>query len=154
MNNGENEEMLPEASADTNVVESEEDDPALDSILNALDLPRDTFSDYNKVRGALESALAAGEIAVSDALQLAQAMDHPRAYEVFATVMKSTAEVAEKLMDHQSRIRELTGKKVEAPKTQTNNILFTGTSKQLQLLLKGQMDEIDITPDPEGEDDQ
>jgi len=77
-------------------------------------------------------------------------MDHPRAYEVFATVMKSTAEVAEKLMDHQTKIRELTGQKNETPKTQTtNNILFTGSTKQLQQLLKGKMDEIDVTSEVE-----
>jgi hypothetical protein len=132
------------------VVESEETDPAMDSILSALDIPRDTYKDYNKVRDALVTALESGRIATADALTLAQAMDHPRAYEVFATVMKSTAEVAEKLMDHQTKIRELTGQKNETPKTQTtNNILFTGSTKQLQQLLKGKMDEIDVTSEVE-----
>ena len=83
----------------------------------------------------------------ADALALAQAMDHPRAFEVFATVMKSTADVAGQLMEHQKNIRELTGQKNQAPKTQTTNILFTGSTKDLQMLLKGNLDEIDITPE-------
>jgi hypothetical protein len=144
--NEQEDEQLPVVTAEAEIVESEEDDPALDSILSALDLPRDTFKDYNTARDTLVTALETGRIAMADMLQLAQAMDHPRAYEVFATVMKSTAEVAEKLMLHQEKIRELTGKKNEAPKTQTtNNILFTGSTKQLQQLLKGKMDEIDVT---------
>jgi hypothetical protein len=130
--NEQEDEQLPVVTAEAEIVESEEDDPALDSILSALDLPRDTFKDYNTARDTLVTALETGRIAMADMLQLAQAMDHPRAYEVFATVMKSTAEVAEK--------------KNEAPKTQTtNNILFTGSTKQLQQLLKGKMDEIDVT---------
>lgn len=141
-------EQLPVVATEAEIVESEEDDPALDGILSALDLPRDTFKDYNTARDTLVTALETGRIAMADMLQLAQAMDHPRAYEVFATVMKSTAEVAEKLMLHQETIRELTGKKNEAPKNQTtNNILFTGSTKQLQQLLKGKMDEIDVTPE-------
>ena len=143
-------EQLPVPAPGVEVIESEEDDPAMDSILSALDLPRDTFKDYNKARDALVTALDTGRIAMADALALAQAMDHPRAYEVFATVMKSTAEVAEKLMDHQDKIRDLTGKKNETPKSQTtNNILFTGSTKELQQLLKGKLDEIDVTPEDE-----
>ena len=143
-------EQLPVPTPGVEVIESEEDDPAMDSILNALDLPRDTFKDYSKARDTLVSAMENGRIAMADALALAQAMDHPRAYEVFATVMKSTAEVAEKLMDNQSKIRDLTGKKNEGPKNQTtNNILFTGSTKELQQLLKGKLDEIDVTPEDE-----
>lgn len=143
-------EQLPVPVPGAEVIESEEDDPAMDSILSALDLPRDTFKDYNSARDTLVTALETGRIAMADALALAQAMDHPRAYEVFATVMKSTAEVAEKLMDHQDKIRDLTGKKNEKPKSQTtNNILFTGSTKELQQLLKGKLDEIDVTPEDE-----
>ena len=145
------EDQLPIVNDTTEVVESEEDDPALDSILSALDLPKDAYRDYNKVRQVLVSAVESGQIAVADSLQLAQAMDHPRAYEVFATVMKSTAEVAEKLMEHQERIREITGKQKPGPKNLTQNVIFTGTNKELQQLLKGKMDdlEIDVTPEEE-----
>jgi hypothetical protein len=143
----EEDEQLPVTTPGTELIESEEDDPGLDSILARLDLPRDTFSDYSKARDTLVGALEAGRIATADALALAQAMDHPRAFEVFATVMKSTADVAGQLMEHQKNIRELAGQKNQAPKTQTTNILFTGSTKDLQMLLKGNLDEIDITPE-------
>ena len=58
-----------------------------------------------------------------------------------------SADVAGQLMEHQKNIRELTGQKNQAPKTQTTNILFTGSTKDLQMLLKGNLDEIDITPE-------
>ena len=59
----EEDEQLPVTTPGTELIESEEDDPGLDSILARLDLPRDTFSDYSKARDTLVGALEAGRIA-------------------------------------------------------------------------------------------
>jgi len=117
------------------VVESEETDPAMDSILSALDIPRDTYKDYNKVRDALVTALESGRIATADALTLAQAMDHPRAYEVLATMIKTMGDMNNDLLGMHEKKQKLTGEKPEDKKETVNNNLFVGSTSELLKLM-------------------
>ena len=61
--------------------------------------------------------------------------DSPRTYEVAGQLIKTVAEVAEKLTDLQEKMKRLKEVPDHAPKSVTN-ALFIGSTKELQNLLK------------------
>jgi len=94
--------------------------------------------DYELSRAALHSLVMKGQEAVDGILEVAQASDHPRAYEVAATTIKNVADTADKLIDLQKKMKELDAEdKKNAPST-VNNTMFVGSTAELQKMLKQQ----------------
>ncbi|AXF41248.1 terminase small subunit [Cyanophage S-TIM4] len=98
----------------------------------------DVKQDYELSRAALHSLVMKGQEAVDGILEVAQASDHPRAYEVAATTIKNVADTADKLIDLQKKMKELDAEdKKNAPST-VNNTMFVGSTAELQKMLKQQ----------------
>ena len=98
----------------------------------------DVKHDYEVSRAALHSLVMKGQEAVDGILEVAQASDHPRAYEVAATTIKNVADTADKLIDLQKKMKELDAEdKKNAPST-VNNTMFVGSTAELQKMLKQQ----------------
>ena len=98
----------------------------------------DVKQDYEISRAALHSLVMKGQEAVDGILEVAQASDHPRAYEVAATTIKNVADTADKLIDLQKKMKELDAEdKKNAPST-VNNTMFVGSTAELQKMLKQQ----------------
>lgn len=98
----------------------------------------DVKQDYEISRAALHSLVMKGQEAVDGILEVAQASDHPRAYEVAATTIKNVADTADKLIDLQKKMKELDAEdKKNAPST-VNNTMFVGSTADLQKMLKQQ----------------
>ena len=95
----------------------------------------DVIKDYEYARGNLYSLIDKGQEAVNGALDLAMSSDHPRAYEVAGNLIKSVADVTEKLVDLQTKMKKLK----EVPNKGPNNVtnaLFVGSTTELQKMLK------------------
>ena len=98
----------------------------------------DVKQDYEISRAALHSLVMKGQEAVDGILEVAQASDHPRAYEVAATTIKNVADTADKLIDLQKKMKELDAEdKKNAPST-VNNTMFVGSTAELHKMLKQQ----------------
>ena len=98
----------------------------------------DVKQDYEISRAALHSLVMKGQEAVDGILEVAQASDHPRSYEVAATTIKNVADTADKLIDLQKKMKELDAEdKKNAPST-VNNTMFVGSTAELQKMLKQQ----------------
>lgn len=74
-----------------------------------------------------------GREALDNMLDVAQMSQHPRGYEVVATLMNSITTANEKLLDLSKRKKDLEGEKNP---TTINNNLFVGSTNELQKLLK------------------
>ena len=96
----------------------------------------DVKSDYEVSRAALHSLVMKGQQAVDGILDVAEASDHPRAYEVAGQLIKNVADTADKLIDLQKKMKDLDeeGKK-NMPAT-VNNTMFVGSTAELQKMLK------------------
>ena len=101
--------------------------------------PNDTLdhadTDYKYSRENFYSLVERGQDAIDGILEVAKEGEHPRAYEVVGQLIKNVAEVTEKLVDLQDKMKKLKEVPDHAPKSVTN-ALFIGSTKELQNLLK------------------
>ena len=99
----------------------------------------DIQQDYETSRAQLHNLVMKGQEAVDGILDVARASDHPRAYEVAATTIKAVGDVADKLIDLQTKMKELDKEDKKGP-TNVTNAMFVGSTSDLQKLLKQQKD--------------
>jgi len=93
--------------------------------------------DYEYARSNFYNVIESGTEALEQMLDVAKASEHPRAYEVVSTIMKT-------LVDANKDLVAMSTKKVEneekanpdSSKAVTNNNLFVGSTNELQQLLK------------------
>ena len=102
---------------------------------NLKDVTEDREKDYEYTRGELYSLIDQGQEAVRGALEVAQESGHPRAYEVATNAMKQVADMTDKLMDLQKKVKDLDEDK-KGPSKVTNNAMFVGSTAELQKMLK------------------
>jgi len=93
--------------------------------------------DYNKTRNNLHSLLSTGQEALNAALEVAQASENPRAFEVVGNLMKQLSEVNQQLMDlHQQKQKlDIPAKRESAVSNVTNNAIFVGSTNDLSKLI-------------------
>jgi|TARA_R110000782_G_scaffold182637_1_gene272959 hypothetical protein len=95
----------------------------------------DMDKDYKYQRENFYNLIERGQDAVEGILELAQESEHPRAYEVAGNLIKSVADVTEKLVDLQTKMKKLKEIPETGPKNVTN-ALFVGSTAELQKMLK------------------
>lgn len=92
-------------------------------------------NDLNFVRENLYDAVVKSQAAVEDMIAIAQQSQHPKAYEVLNSLIKTFADVSSGIIDIQLKKQRLQGKQAtEDPKTVNNN-LFVGSTAELQKML-------------------
>jgi len=102
----------------------------------------DMDADYRYQRENFYNLIERGSDAIEGILDLARESEHPRSYEVAGQLIKSVAEVTEKLGDLQAKMKKLKEVPNNAPQNVTN-ALFVGSTSELQKMLKGKLDNID-----------
>lgn len=99
-------------------------------------LDTDLDIDYEESRETLKSLVVKGNQAIDHLLAIASESEHPRAFEVVATLIKNTAEANEKLMVMQKTIRELKNIKKNDSSVNVDKAIFIGSTSELSKLLK------------------
>ena len=120
-------------------------DPIGDS-LNMTPLPKLTNSqikslvptDYEYARGSMISIIEKGSEALDDMLNVAQQSQQPRAYEVFATLLKTVADTNKDLLELQKKHKDIENMSGPSSPQTINNNLFVGSTAELQKLIKKQ----------------
>ncbi len=102
---------------------------------NLKDVTEDREKDYEYTRAELYRLIDQGQEAVQGALEVAQESGHPRAFEVATNAMKQVADMTDKLMDLQKKVKDLDEEK-RGPSKVTNNAMFVGSTSELQKMLK------------------
>jgi hypothetical protein len=106
-------------------------------------------SDVEYSRGVYLELIEQGRESIQNMSDLAQAIEHPRAFEVLAGMIKQTADITDKLMDLHKKnkeIRKLPGLEKGQPESDPRlagptNIL-TITSTDLQRMLRDEDDDV------------
>ena len=97
----------------------------------------DVEKDYEYARGNLYSLMEKSQEALNGILELAQESEMPRAYEVAGQLIKSTGEIADKILLVHKILKDVEEDKPKGPTT-VNNALFVGSTADLAKFLKQQ----------------
>lgn len=108
------------------------------TVTKNLDIDLD--DDYQESRKTLKDLVTKGNQAIDHLLAIASETEHPRAFEVVATLIKNTAEANEKLMSMQKSIRELKNIKKNDTGVSVDKAIFIGSTSELSKLLKNRND--------------
>jgi hypothetical protein len=113
-------------------------------IAHVMDKDKQTAeNDFEYSRRIYHDLLAKGSEALEDMIEVARATEHPRAYEVFANMMKNVGDINGSLMDLHKKKKDYN--KVEDPKElpgATTNNVFIGSTSDLQRMLLDDEDKI------------
>lgn len=92
-------------------------------------------NDLDFARENLYDAVVKSQAAVEDMILIAQQSQHPKAYEVLNSLIKTFADVSSGIADLQLKKQRLQGKQQEDPGKVVNNNLFVGSTAELQKML-------------------
>lgn len=96
------------------------------------------MNDFNMARSNIHEVIQNGAVAIEKLSQIADQSQHPRAFEVLATLMKVQLDANKDLMELQKKIREIQvadQPHSEAAQHVTNN-LYVGTTAELQKMIE------------------
>lgn len=99
----------------------------------------DLAKDYDETRKVYKDLVKKGKKALDGILEIAEESEQPRAYEVFADLMKNLGEVTEKMVDTHGKIKDIIREENERAPISTVNAdkaVFIGSTSDL-------LDEID-----------
>ena len=96
---------------------------------------KDLQNDYEYSRGQLYNLVEKGQEAINGILDVAQNSDHPRAYEVAGNLIKNVADITDKLVDLQGKMKVINQEHVKTTNNVTN-AMFVGSTSELQKMLK------------------
>ena len=116
----------------------------LDVIANSLDLQpiednkkavRDNIvDDFEYARGNMIAVIEKGQEALSGILDVATMSQHPRSYEVVATLVKAVADANKDLLELSKKRKDLEKVENGGPQTVNNNLYLGSTADLLKLL--------------------
>ena len=124
-----------------------EDKPPVPAVIDnstteISNLDKDLDKDYEESRKTLKELVKKGNDAIDHLLAIATDTEHPRAFEVVATLIKNTAEANEKLMTMQKAVRDMKNIKSKDSGVNVDKAIFVGSTAELNKLLKGKKDDI------------
>lgn len=115
-----------------------------DIIANSLDLQpiedvksaeqSQIVDDFEYARGNMIAAIEKGQEALSGIVDVAGMSQHPRSYEVVATLVKAVADANKDLLELSKKRKELEKTDDGGPKTVNNNLYLGSTADLLKLL--------------------
>jgi exonuclease VII small subunit len=121
----------------TSIVVENKTDKNMDAI------SKDLMDDYEQSRKQLKEIVSKGAGAIDDILAIARESEHPRAFEVAATMIKTVADANEKLLAMQKQMKEITGQKNNGQLNVGRAAIFVGSTAELSKMIKNEMKTID-----------
>lgn len=101
---------------------------------NNLDLENDLGDAYRQSKDNLQDIIDEGREAMDEILRIAKESEHPRAFEVYGTLLKNVVDANEKLLTIQKQMRDM-DKGKQGP-TNIDKAIFVGSTAELGKLLK------------------
>ena len=98
------------------------------------DLKTDLVDAYQQTKENLQDLIDNGKDAMEELRQIASAGQHPRAFEVYATLLKNVVDANKELLAVQKQMRTMDGKQSTGD-TRIDKAIFVGTTDQLNKML-------------------
>jgi hypothetical protein len=104
---------------------------------NDPDLKQDLTDAYQQSKENLQGIIDQGQEAMEEILNIAKAGQHPRAFEVYGTLLKNMVDANKELLNIQKQMRDMDEEKKKNAGTNIDKAIFVGSTAELNKLLKG-----------------
>lgn len=111
--------------------------PGLPVRYNEPDLKQDLTDAYQQSKDNLQGIIDQGQEAMQEILEIAKAGQHPRAFEVYGTLLKNMVDANKELLNIQKQMREMDEEKKKSSATNIDKAIFVGSTAELNKLIKG-----------------
>jgi hypothetical protein len=111
--------------------------PTVSTKYNEPDIEQDLNDAYQQSKENLQGIIDQGKEAMEEILQVAKAGQHPRAFEVYGTILKNMVDANKELLNIQKQMRDMDGKQKETNNTTIDKAIFVGSTAELSKLIKG-----------------
>jgi len=102
--------------------------------VESKDTNKDIDSDYAYARENLYNVIERGSDALNNLVDIAHASEHPRAYEVVGSLIKTLTDANKDLLEIQKKVKDLKTESKKGPDNVTN-ALFVGSTAELQKMI-------------------
>jgi len=106
---------------------------------NEPDVKQDLTDAYQQSKENLQEIIDQGKEAMEEILNIAKAGQHPRAFEVYGTLLKNMVDANKELLNIQKTMRDMDGKKKEGD-TKIDKAIFVGSTAELNKFLNNKND--------------
>ena len=122
---------------ETHIIEIDDGDKALPTTYRPSlhETDKEVENDTKYVRQNFYDLIEKGHSAIDELLAVADQSQHPRAYEVLATMIKTMGDMNNDLLGMHEKKQKLTCEKPEDKKETVNNNLFVGSTSELLKLM-------------------
>lgn len=104
---------------------------------NTPDMKQDLTDAYQQSKENLQGIIDQGKEAMEDILEIAKAGQHPRAFEVYGTLLKNMVDANKELLNIQKQMRDMDEDKKKQSGTTIDKAIFVGSTAELNKLIKG-----------------
>jgi hypothetical protein len=111
--------------------------PVVSAKYNQPDLKQDLTDAYQQSKENLQGIIDQGQEAMEEILNIAKAGQHPRAFEVYGTLLKNMVDANKELLNIQKQMRDMDEEKKKQSGTNIDKAIFVGSTAELNKLLKG-----------------
>lgn len=99
-------------------------------------LEEDLVDAYEQTKTNLQDLIDQGKDAMDEILQIAKAGQHPRAFEVYGTLLKNVVDANKELLSIQKQMRDMDKKTQPSGTTTIDKAIFVGSTSELSKLIK------------------
>ena len=121
-------DVVPVEEKKTQVITTKYNEPT--------DMQQDLSDAYQQSRENLQTIIDQGQEAMSEILEIAKQGQHPRAFEVYGTLLKNMVDANKELLNIQKQMRDMDNVKKEVNNTNIDQAIFVGSTEELNKLLK------------------
>ena len=101
------------------------------------DLREDLADAYEQTKTNLQDLIDQGKDAMEEILAVAKNSQHPRAFEVYGTLLKNVVDANKELLSVQKQMRDMDKKNAASGTTTIDKAIFVGSTSELNRLIKG-----------------
>jgi len=100
------------------------------------ELEEDLVDAYEQTKTNLQDLIDQGKSAMDEILEIAKAGQHPRAFEVYGTLLKNVVDANKELLAVQKQMRDMDKKSVPSGSTTIDKAIFVGSTSELSKFIK------------------
>lgn len=129
-------EATPLAKSNKPITEAKKNLPASPDV--NVNLTQDLSDAYEQTKDNLQDLISQGMEAMEEILAIAKEGQHPRAFEVYGSLLKNVVDANKELLAVQKQMRDMDSNKNRGGNTTIDKAVFVGTPSDLNKLLRGE----------------